>query len=84
MTRAGAAKAFTRKIDAQQWLDNEITAKLATGTYVAREAGRVTVGGGVRVVVGVQGHIAPKTAATRRSAWDSRVEPQWGEWPWST
>jgi integrase len=26
-----------------------------------------------------QGHISPKTAATRRSAWSSRVEPQWGD-----
>ena len=25
-----------------------------------------------------QGHISPKTAATRRSAWGSRVDPHWG------
>lgn len=36
------AKAFTRKIDAQSWLDTEITAKLATGTYVDPQRGRVT------------------------------------------
>jgi integrase len=27
----------------------------------------------------VQGHISPKTAATRRSAWGSRVELHWGD-----
>ena len=26
-----------------------------------------------------QGHISPKTAATRRSAWNSRVSQQWGD-----
>jgi hypothetical protein len=31
-------KAFTRKGDAQSWLDNEVTAKFATGTYVTPEA----------------------------------------------
>ena len=25
-----------------------------------------------------RGHISAKTAATRRSAWGSRVEPHWG------
>ena len=48
-------KGFARKVDAQQWLDNEVTAQLATGTYVAPEAGRVTVARGVRLVVGVSG-----------------------------
>jgi hypothetical protein len=33
-------EAFARKPDAQSWLDNEVIPKLATGTYVAPEAGR--------------------------------------------
>ena len=37
------AKAFDRKVDAQMWLDSEVTAKLATGTYVAPRAGLITV-----------------------------------------
>ena len=37
------AKAFDRKVDAQSWLDSEVTAKLATGTYVAPQAGLITV-----------------------------------------
>ena len=28
------SKQFARKIDAQRWLDNDVTAKLATGTYL--------------------------------------------------
>jgi hypothetical protein len=36
-------KAFTRKTDAQTWLDTEVTPRLATGTYVTPQAGRVTV-----------------------------------------
>jgi integrase len=42
--RAGAehSKHFTRKIDAQRWLD-EVTSSLVMGTYVAPAAGRETV-----------------------------------------
>jgi len=36
------AKHFTRKIDAQRWLD-ETTASVVTGTYVDPNAGRITV-----------------------------------------
>lgn len=72
-------KLFARKTDAQAWLDNEVTAKFATGTYVAPEAGRLTVAAVYNSWSASQGHISPKTAATRRSAWASRVEPQWGD-----
>jgi hypothetical protein len=37
------AKGFTRKTDAQKWLDSEVTAKFATGTYIEPSAGRVTI-----------------------------------------
>jgi integrase len=36
------AKHFTRKVDAQRWLD-ETTASVVTGTYVDPNAGRITV-----------------------------------------
>ena len=71
-------KAFTRKVDAQGWLDNETTPSLATGTYVTPEAGRATVAAVYASWSNSQGHISAKTAATRRSAWTSRVEPHWG------
>jgi integrase len=72
------SKAFARKSDAQVWLDNEITPKLATGTYIAPEAGRVTVADVHSSWSASQSHISAKTAATRKSAWSSRVESHWG------
>lgn len=73
------SKAFARKVDAQIWLDNEITPQLAMGTYVTPEAGRITVGVVYASWSQAQGHISPKTAATRRSAWASRVEARWSD-----
>jgi integrase len=72
------AKAFARKADAQRWLDAEVTAKLATGTYIAPEAGKVTVASVRTAWSAAQGHIAPRTAGMRRGAWMNRVEPVWG------
>jgi hypothetical protein len=59
-------------------LDNEVTAKFTTGTHLTPEAGRVTVDAVYKSWSTSQGHISAKTAATRRSAWGGRVEPQWG------
>lgn len=73
------AQGFSRKADAQKWLDTEITAKFATGTYVAPAAGRVTVGDVYALWSASQAHIAPKTAASRRSTWGYRVEQQWAD-----
>jgi integrase len=73
------SKMFGRKIDAQQWLDNDVTAKFATGTYIAPEVGRVTVAAVYASWSAAQGHISAKTAATRRSAWNSRVQEPWGD-----
>ena len=73
------AKGFARKTDAQKWLDSEVTAKFATGTYVAPSAGQVTVADVYQSWFPAQAHISAKTAASRRSAWGSRVEPQWGD-----
>lgn len=36
------AKGFTRKSDAQTWLDTEITAAFVTGTYVDPQRGKIT------------------------------------------
>ncbi len=70
-------KAFERKADAQSWLDTEVIAKLATGTYVAPKAGLVTVAAVYEWWSASQGHVAAKTAATRKSAWNCRVKPRW-------
>jgi integrase len=72
------SQGFGRKVDAQQWLDN-VTAKFVTGTYVTPAAGRVTVASAYASWSAGQGHISAKTAATRRSAWGSRVQPRWAD-----
>jgi integrase len=71
-------QAFDRKTDAQAWL-NDIMAKLTTGTYVAPKAGQVTVATIYASWSASQGHISAKTAATRKSAWGSRVKTHWGD-----
>lgn len=72
------SKSFDTKGAAKQWLDPEITAKVATGTYVPPRAGALTVTEVYTSWSASQGHIAAKTAATRKSLWHSHVEPQWG------
>ncbi|MGO9042850.1 MAG: tyrosine-type recombinase/integrase, partial [Mycobacterium sp.] len=75
------SKMFERKSAAQAWLDSEVTTKLCSGTYITPEAGKVTVGAIHASWSAAQPHISPKTAATRRSAWGSRVEPRWADVP---
>ncbi|MFL0274313.1 tyrosine-type recombinase/integrase [Mycobacterium sp. SMC-19] len=72
------AKGFTRKIDAQQWLDTEV-AKLTTGTYVRPSAGRVTVAAVYTTWFAALSHVSAKTASSRQSAWNCRVKPQWSD-----
>ena len=71
------SKMFDRKADAQAWL-NKITAKLATGSYVSPEAGRITVADVYAAWSAAQGHISAKTKTTRRNVWNSRVQTRWG------
>jgi integrase len=73
------SKSFDAKGNAKQWLDTEVTAKVVTGTYVAPRAGVLTVAEVYQSWSASQSHISPKTAATRKSAWHSRVQPQWGD-----
>jgi hypothetical protein len=74
---AERSQSFARKVEAQAWLD-KISSDLLTGTYVAPSAGQVTVAAVYASWSASQGHISPKTAATRKSAWGSRVESHWG------
>lgn len=74
-------KLFGRKTDAETWLATDIVPALATGTHVAPSAGRVTVAQVYQSWVATQAHVSAKTAASRRSTWASRVEPQWGDAP---
>jgi len=71
-------KSFGKKAQAQHWLKTEVTAPIATGTYIPPGAGTATVAEVYKSWSEGQSHIAAKTAATRKSAWQSRVQPQWG------
>ena len=72
------SKTFDRKSDAQAYLNTEITAPLASGTYVPPKAGTLTVTEVYEYWSAAQSHISAKTAATRKSAWHSRVQRHWG------
>ena len=75
------SKQFARKIDAQRWLDNDVTAKLATGTYIDPDAGRVTVAAVYESWSKAHAHIKSRTVATRHGAWVNRVSPVFGDVP---
>lgn len=70
------AKGFSRKVDAQRWLDN-ITATIVTGTYVAPGAGAATVATMHKQWVGTFGHLKATTIAARESAWSTHVRDVW-------
>lgn len=72
-------KCFEKRSVAQRWLDTEVVAKIATGSYVPPQAGRLTVGEMHESWSATQGHISPKTDKTRKSTWSSRVKDQWAE-----
>jgi hypothetical protein len=57
------SKSFDRKADAQTWLDNEVTVRLATGTYVAPRAGLLTVEEMYTSWSATQGHLSRSTTA---------------------
>ena len=72
------AKAFARKTDAQQWLD-DVTAAHVTGNYIDPAAGAITIEIIYQRWSAAQGHISAKTAKTRASVWNSRVRNEWGQ-----
>src|SRR6478752_1222272 len=73
------SKAFDRKVDAQVWLDSEVTAKLATGTYVAPRAGLITVEEIYASWSATQGHLSASTIKSRCGAWRNHVVGRWGQ-----
>lgn len=76
------SKAFDRKIDAQRWLDAEVTTALVTGTYVEPNRGLITVGELFeRWIVVAESHLAPGTARNRRISWRCHAGPRWADVP---
>jgi integrase len=74
------AKGFTRKVDAQRWLD-DATSAIVTGTYVAPGAGRATVEAMHLQWVGTFGHLKATTAAVRECTWAAHVRDTWAPMP---
>jgi integrase len=70
-------RSFTRKRDAEEHL-RAIEASIDTRTYVTPEAGRETVGDYGRAWLDRRVDLTPKSRASVRSLWRSRVEPVWG------
>jgi integrase len=71
-------KSFRTQKMAQGWLDEVIAAQV-TGTYVAPNAGRISVGDLHAKWLGTQGHLKETTVATRAYTWTSHVEPRWAD-----
>lgn len=76
------ARHFTRKVDAQQWLD-EVTASIVTGQYVDPKAGRMTFMEYAERWRKVQVH-RPSTAAHFKHLLDRHVYPTLGPRPLAT
>ena len=74
-----AERHFTRKVDAQRWLD-EVTASVVTGQYVAPKAGRITFREYAEAWRAVQ-VFRPSTAALVELALRRRVYPVIGSKP---
>ncbi|HEX5566677.1 MAG TPA: site-specific integrase [Streptomyces sp.] len=72
------AKNFTRKRDAEAFLD-DARSKVRTGTYIDPARQKVTVREWYEKWEEAQGG-APSTVARRKWAWTTHVEPKWGDW----
>ncbi|UZF57079.1 site-specific integrase [Gordonia polyisoprenivorans] len=72
------ARRFTRKTDAQTWLNN-ITSSLVTGSYIAPGAGKATIRQLHEQWVTTQAGVKATTKATRETTWRTHVEPYWAD-----
>lgn len=70
-------RAFTRKIDAQNWIDDQ-TSKLVTGVY-ADPNNRTTVAVVTEGFLASQGHLKERTRYEYRSLANALIIPEWGE-----
>jgi integrase len=70
-------KSFHRKVDAEQFAVT-VQHGLRSGSYIAPEAGRITVGEWAGRWFAAQGHLAPSTAERYRIAIAKHIVPRWG------
>jgi integrase len=71
-------KRFTRKVDAQRWLDEQTTA-IVTQTWTAPERGRVTVDAWAGHWLAAQTGLKPSTLYRYRSLLRAQILPRWGQ-----
>jgi integrase len=72
------SKHFTRKQDAQRWL-NDVTAAVVTGTYVDPRRGRVTVGEWARTWLDGRADLKPSTRERYEGILRTHVLPRWSD-----
>ncbi len=73
-------KRFGKRAEAQAWLD-EKTASVLTGSYVAPQRGKMTVGAWGEAWLAGRVDLKPKTAASYASLWSTRIAPTWERTP---
>lgn len=73
-------KGFRRKVDAQQWLEQQISDQV-TGSWIDPALGGVTFGALAQKWLLTKAHRAPKTVAGYESLLDTIVLPRWKEVP---
>ena len=71
------SKHFTRKVDAQHWLDDAATA-ISNGTYVDRRMSRITVGEWSRKWLATKTNLKATTRRDYESLLQAHIEPRWG------
>jgi integrase len=76
--RQGAefSKHFSRKLDAQAWLDS-VTTAVQTGTYVDPNKGRTSIGTWARQWLAGQAHLKPSTYERYAGIVSAHIEPRW-------
>ena len=74
------ARHFTRKVDAQAWLDG-VTAAVLTGTYVDPVKGRTTVGELAPQWLTGKINVTPTTRARYEDVLRVHVIPRWADLP---
>lgn len=74
------ARHFTRKLDAERWLE-DVTAAVRSGTYVDPSASRVLVRDWCQIWLESQGHLKPSTWDRYAGIVRTHVAPKWGPLP---
>src|SRR5262245_20914217 len=73
-------KDFTKKTDAERWLDG-VKASLVRGDYVDPRRARMTVGAWADSWMAGRVHLKPKTVAGYQSLLETRIRPRWENVP---